>query len=480
VQGKIDQGFLYDYTKRIVGLTLGAEEDSKTPLAMHLLVRIARLQDPNTPLFPSLNHLRIANASKYLDFLDIFLPSALKTIELTAISDTNPHYSSVLSFLESAIDQAPDISTLIILGPGQIQDQILHISSKYKHLRCFELHNVGVSITHQLLQDLGSLQHLETFILRDSGTSTYNCQWCFLGFCYHGDTEVDAASLFPALRTFEIGASFSLIEALVTKISPSDLQVLSIDFTLPLELRTAKQFSPHCDPILMTSGRNRKSNASTTFQPLPSASGLFSAPALLRRSIQAWGNTLVSITLKNDHIPTFSLPTDLFETLLLCPNMKRLELTGIDFDSTDIKLHRLEELVDSSKLEVLHLPVHPTAASIDFIELGQIAEKCPLLKSLRCRLRILDIPVSVPRSNGLEVLSVSNAEVQLDQRLLFMIARYLDSAFPNLKTIKTHYENGNNAEQWGLISELVKTVCQAVRRDERARHDNYCKNIVSP
>jgi hypothetical protein len=160
--------------------------------------------------------------------------------------------------------------------------------------------------------------------------------------------------------------------------------------------------------------------------------------------------------------------------------MKRLELTGIDFDSTDIKLHRLEELVDSSKLEVLHLPVHPTAASIDFIELGQIAEKCPLLKSLRCRLRILDIPVSVPRSNGLEVLSVSNAEVQLDQRLLFMIARYLDSAFPNLKTIKTHYENGNNAEQWGLISELVKTVCQAVRRDERARHDNYCKNIVSP
>jgi hypothetical protein len=27
---------------------------------------------------------------------------------------------------------------------------------------------------------------------------------------------------------------------------------------------------------------------------------------------------------------------------------------------------------------------------------------------------------------------------------------------------------------------LVKTVCQAVRRDERARHDNYCKNIVSP
>jgi hypothetical protein len=150
--------------------------------------------------------------------------------------------------------------------------------------------------------------------------------------------------------------------------------------------------------------------------------------------------------------------------------MKHLEITGIDIDSTDIKLHRLEEVV-YSKLEVLHLPVHSTAASIAFVELRYIVENCPHLKSLRCRFRSFwDIPVSVPKLHGLEVLSVSNAEVQLDQQLLFGIARYLDSAFPNLKTIKTHYENGNNAEQWGLILRLVKTVCQAVRRDERARH----------
>jgi len=140
---------------------------------MHVLARIARLQDPNKPLFPSLNHLRIADSSNYLDFLDIFLPSALKTIELTAINDDDLHYSSVLSFLESIIDQAPHVSTLI-LGPGQIQDQILHIISKYKHLQCLELRNVGLSIMDQLLHDLGSLQHLETFILQDNGTSTYN------------------------------------------------------------------------------------------------------------------------------------------------------------------------------------------------------------------------------------------------------------------------------------------------------------------
>jgi hypothetical protein len=313
-----DQHALYNYTKRIGELTLGREPDSKSRLASNVFVKIAYRQDANIPLFPSLHCLRIVDTSSSLDFLDVLLSPALTTLELTAIPVDDPHYPSVLSFLESAVDEASNLSTLI-LGPGRIQDQIIDISLRYKNLRRFELRNTGISITKQLLQDIGSLQHLETFVLRDPfseptifpvmdeaamepkppyilerGSSLepevvpQHFGWGFgqpktfsqpdsvewgIGpspeleptvshvmnelamepqppVCFgpsrspspkptslHEPTEaIVDSSLFQALRTLDVGSSSSsLIEDLVAKVSPSNLQELSIDFTRLLE-----------------------------------------------------------------------------------------------------------------------------------------------------------------------------------------------------------------------------------------------------
>jgi hypothetical protein len=138
--------------------------------------------------------------------------------------------------------------------------------------------------------------------------------------------------------------------------------------------------------------------------------------------------------------------------------------------SMDSTVRRLREVADS-KLEVLHLPVHSTAPGISPARLRDIAEVCVHLKSLRCRFiwEPSDImATSSPLSHQLEVLSVRNEETQLEQCLLLGIARYLDSIFPRLETVKTHNGNGKNTEQWGFISDMLKSH-QAVRMDEHRR-----------
>jgi hypothetical protein len=191
------------------------------------LARIARLQDPNKPLFPLLHHLRIVSTSSYLNSLDLLLSSALTTLEVTVIPVDDPCYSSLLSFLECAAHQAPNLSTLI-LGPGLIPNQILDISSTHKNLKRLELLNVVISITDRFLQDVGSLQHLKTFLLRTNSTSTYTPSPTVSA---SSDQKIVDSALFSALRTCEVDGTIRLIEDLMATVSSSDLQVLSIDMS---------------------------------------------------------------------------------------------------------------------------------------------------------------------------------------------------------------------------------------------------------
>jgi len=484
VHGKIepsDLESLYNDTGRVGQLTLGAEPDSSgSRLGIQVLARIAQLQDPNKPLFPLLHRLRIVAPSPSLHFLDLLLSSALTTLELTAIPVDDFCYPSVLSFLECATDQAPNLSTLI-LGPGSISDQVLDISLRHKNLHRLELIEVGISITNQLLQNIGSLQFLETFVLRNNNTSTYTCSPATPA---SAENPIIESALFPALQTFEVDGTFNLIEDLVTKVSSSKLRILSIDITKYLErvppIPIDMGITPQDDDSFGNpfAGRTKKvktvSTSSRLFQrpplPLPPPHPQLSTAnimTLLRSSIQKWPNTLVSVRFKNDSAISFWLPSDVFEELLLRPDMKHLELTGMGIDSMDATLHRLKE-VGHSKLEVLHLPVHSTAPSISFARLREIAESCSNLKSLRCRLCIRDpqnIMASSPLSHQLEVLSVSN-EGKLEQHQILGIARYLDSIFPRLKSIKPH--DGNYTEQWRFIYDSVKSY-QAVRMDEHQR-----------
>jgi len=523
---------LYNEAGRIGELTLGGEPDSESRL-LHVLARIAQLQDPNKQLFSHLRRLRIIKGSLSLNFLHLFLSSALTTVELTAIPVDDPCYSSVLSFLECATYQAPNLSTLI-LGPGLIPGQLVDISLRYKNLRCLKLLDVGISITDQLLQGIGSLQHLEHFYFQESGASTYKrsiipaaaeharvpeqvpedptpilpediaeegmtyarspspSEW---SQCSTPEpttspknerTEAiiveslpipDAATqtidspLFPVLQSLVIFCDLSLIEDLVAKISSSDLRMLVINFTKLIQASEENLRKATKGPKMKMKGLVKPVSSSLQLQQqvLPQISTA-EITTLMRSSVTKWVNTLEVVTFSNAHIPTtFSLPSDVFQDLLLRPDMKHIEITGMGIDSIDGTLNRLKEVSDP-KLKDLHLPIHSTAPTISPARLRSIAEAYPRLKSFRCRFKHLsNIPVSPqPMSHPLEVLSVTNEQAHPEQQRSFDIARYLDSMFPNLKSILTHDGDGNNPEQWGFIFDLVK-LCQTARMNDEDR-----------
>lgn len=443
-------------------------------MASHVFVRIARRQSPNIPLFPFLHRLHIINTSPYLDFLDVLLSAALKTLELAAIPVDDPHYFSVLSFLECAIDKAPHLSTLL-LGPGQIADQILHTSLRNANLERLELLDVGITMTDRLLNDIGSLQYLKTFVFRDNGTSTY----CHSPDAVTGESpisspvsvsksaytahppsrvaspesttpQITVSSSFPALLILEFSVNPALIEDLMEKVRPPNLQTFSIEILN----KTASQ------GYAVRYGRVKKSKKTVKSPPDTSAA----IEKFLRYSIQRWDN-LVSIRIKNNGTAASSLPSDIFVDLLSRPDLDCVEINGMGIELMDTTLKN----VQASKVQYLHLPVHRTAPSITLERLRDIAEAFPRLKSFRCRIwDVGRLEVSPPLSHWLEVLTISDGLRQLERRELADIARYLDSMFPKIKTVELSEESRDNDEEWNLIADLL-TYFQAVRKDEVQR-----------
>jgi len=173
---KLDWETLHDYAKRVGELSLtetcGAQAGEMSHLAPQVFACLAHLQDPNDTLFPSLYRLCITGTSTALDFLHLFLSASLSTLEFAEIPVHGPRYSSLLSFLASAIDEAPYIKT-ILFGPGQVPNRILDTFLKYRCLHRLELSEVTLPITYLVLESIGSLEQLEAFVLRDAGTSSY-------------------------------------------------------------------------------------------------------------------------------------------------------------------------------------------------------------------------------------------------------------------------------------------------------------------
>src|SRR6266545_2004112 len=127
--------------------------------------------------------------------------------------------------------------------------------------------------------------------------------------------------------------------------------------------------------------------------------------------------------------PSIPFPSDIFEALLLGPQIEKLKVTGFNVVSVDTVLHRLKE-TSPSKLKVLHLPFHTAASGISLSRLRFIALHCTQLVSFRCRFKHLsntpayDTPD--PLSHQLQVQSVANAEPHQDHQGLLQISRYLD------------------------------------------------------
>ena len=506
-------------------MTLGSVLDIESRIASHVFVHIARLQDANIPLFPSLHHLRILKPSSSLDCLPLLLSPALTTLELAGLATDDPHYSSLLSFFECVVEEAPDLSTLI-LGPGVIESQIIQISLTYNNLRRLEL--LGVcAITNRLLQDIGSLQCLEELVLRDNenlaieqhtlSAESLNDLVLNQSGCVptppppRKETDSDRFAVPPFKRESEplcapLGhlqptneaspdpnfrketepptegeSGLSQPQLIMNEVHAGNKQTNAIvKHPLFCALRSLEVVGVS-RPDLMQDLLEKVSSSGlqklslnftkvieTTLSPTngkaqePTTMLLQAALALLlNRSVEKWKHTLMSISIKNEYNATISMP---FESLLVLPNIQCLEITGFDLEYMLGTLLRLT----NSKLEVLHLPVHSGVSGLPLKHLRPIAKACPQLQSLRCRFTDLqDVKIRPPLSHPLEELLVSGEKSVLKPRESLKIGHFLDAMFPNIKSIAPQdYGKGSNAEVWPHILEVVK-LCQAVRKTKR-------------
>ncbi|KAF9531221.1 hypothetical protein CPB83DRAFT_849586 [Crepidotus variabilis] len=197
--------------------------------------------------------------------------------------------------------------------------------------------------------------------------------------------------------------------------------------------------------------------------------------AVVRLAICKWFGSISQVTIEaeNSSFPPSrsTLPKAVFKKLLLAPLIRCLDLKGWKIEELDASLAALSRL-ESSKLEHLSLPFHSEAPGISLTRLGFIADSCPSLLSLKCRLKHLsNVPTtsewssSNTRNYNFSNLTVGNVDAHPKIDRALDIARYIDRLFPAINTLKTPDGPGQNAEQWELIGKIVKML-QEVRLEK--------------
>ena len=183
-------------------------------------------------------------------------------------------------------------------------------------------------------------------------------------------------------------------------------------------------------------------------QPSPSSS-IASSPsrqfvATIDSALRRWAGTIAHVTLSGPPGIGSKLPDETVGALVRLPQLERLELSGWDVTPDISDCFCRPGNTNTSKLKVLHLPNDNNAISMPLSKLGSIAEACPNLLSLRCRLgNLLDIPnrdhslfSSKPLSHSLETLTIGDANSPLDFEAILEVAQYIDNLFPKIEEIK--------------------------------------------
>lgn len=168
--------------------------------------------------------------------------------------------------------------------------------------------------------------------------------------------------------------------------------------------------------------------------------------------------------------PCSAVPEEIVEKLFCLSELVTLDVGGWDVASalgSDI-FWMMEP--KAPKLKILHLPLDSKSTCFPVSRLQCIADACPELTSLHCRIDSLtDIPSSHElASPNLETLTICNAEPHPNPQGLLEVASYIDDLFPNLQTIDTCDGPEQNATQWKQIDGLVK-FRQSGRLKERNR-----------
>ncbi|KAF9001118.1 hypothetical protein BDQ17DRAFT_1358781 [Cyathus striatus] len=164
----------------------------------------------------------------------------------------------------------------------------------------------------------------------------------------------------------------------------------------------------------------------------------------------------------------FELPSRYFDSLQLLKNLESLQVENwnIVMDWQEM----LRTLVTSFKeMKNLSLPLGKCSSLIDFDTLQTIAECCPVLEKLQ-------VPISIDHAtaimlkdskiiNPLQILSVASTTLSpADMAQKMAVARVIDTIFPRVESIKTHFEQGDMV--WKDVWRLVR-MCQDVRGHER-------------
>ena len=139
-----------------------ANKDSQAQISPLALLRLARLQQPDMPLLPSLSDLVIVDADASIAHLELLLTPSLKSLKASCIPDTQQ--SGFFSFLNALEQEAPLLQTLIF-GSGRFESSSLQIIYQFNNLRHLELKNDNSELPFAFFDNIGSLPKLETFIL---------------------------------------------------------------------------------------------------------------------------------------------------------------------------------------------------------------------------------------------------------------------------------------------------------------------------
>lgn len=161
---------IQSYADRVEEFTL-TDVDGEAKFSPSVLICLARIHVPGRPLFPSLRHLRIDNANTSLDYLHLFLSPSIHTLEIIGVSENRR--ASLLSFLTVAVEEIPDLTTLI-LGPGRFSRDVLDKSLEFSQLQRLELLEMAAPLDYQLLKTIGHLRWLKVFSV-DGQANLYTC-----------------------------------------------------------------------------------------------------------------------------------------------------------------------------------------------------------------------------------------------------------------------------------------------------------------
>ncbi|KAF9000268.1 hypothetical protein BDQ17DRAFT_1543297 [Cyathus striatus] len=178
------------------------------------------LQHVPTPLFPSLDSVRLLFLSSQLHYIPLLFTPSLTHLEIGYVPNTAIHV--VKSFLATIPFEAPSIEHLELRGPIQLSEDVLLPVFQLKQLRHVELDDIlAVNSSSKVLRHLATLPLLEVLNIIERTpvpVSASSKSW---------DPAKDVTG-FPRLQSLRITGSLHLIYEAVSLVSSRDLRTLRL------------------------------------------------------------------------------------------------------------------------------------------------------------------------------------------------------------------------------------------------------------